>query len=339
MKRKTRSKSKQGKKTTITEVSGDELLLLQKVHNPDETGFVIIENPVFDIKNENVILLKENFSKQVAHFVIQDQINTKVNYSAFRKQATVFLTRNKQELSLETISLYRNAIPPLNVPLIGDEKSLGPIYDDFSRIIQFLKTSEELNMNFGEFFNDKEVLISILKSLRGGNKQGYHRDFQYSDHNDDVSTIKQKNFQESPKSLLFCVDDYLKIGVFPGSHKNGMGQEMIIKLRKGQAIIFHSELVHYGCGYDSDNYRVHFYLDNPAIVRPPETTYFVNPSERIITKKDNIIDFIITVSIEDSSEDSPQITENINNLITIDDSSNHNNEDNTIITPTNCWYR
>jgi hypothetical protein len=93
------------------------------------------------------------------------------------------------------------------------------------------------------------------------------------------------------------VDDYLKIGVYPGSHKNALKNEVIIKLKKGQAIIFHSELVHYGCGYDdSDNHRVHFYIDNLTILRPPETSYFIRPEERINNG-------VITVVIDDSGDD------------------------------------
>jgi hypothetical protein len=303
MKRKTRSDNKKKKKKSLlNEVSGDTLLL--ENGDPDETGFIIVENSVFDIKN--VTLLKEKFSKQKVHNVIHEHVNTKVKYDAFRKQLTLYMTKNIQALSFETTNLYDEAKPAIKVPLVGtcNQKSLGSIYKDFSNIIRYLK------VKFGDSFNDNEVAVSILKSIRGGKKQGDHRDFLYSDLWDDNSLIKQKNFQESPKSLLFCVDDYLKIGVYPGSHKNAPNNEVIINLKKGQAIIFHSELVHYGCGYDdSDNHRVHFYIDNLTILRPPETSYFIRPEERINNG-------VITVVIDDSSDDDDDDDDN-NTLLPI----------------------
>ncbi len=326
MKRETRSttqkrlaRERRRMKAPVIMVTGEELLL--RNDDPNETGYLIVENSVFDIKKESVAGLKEIFAKQGAHNVIQDQVgDTKVTYSSFRQQVTLFMTKNKQDLSKETTSLYNDVKPPLRLPLFGDETSLGSIvYEDLSQIINYIKTM----MNFGDSFTDEEVLVSILKSINGGTKQGPHRDFQYSDQWDEASLIKQKSFQESPKSLLFCVDDYLVIGIYPGSHKNTITNEIIIRLKKGQAILFHSELVHYGCRYQSDNYRVHFYIDSFTIIRPPEVSYLIEASEIVTTTSDKDT---IRISIEDSSDEEEVVITNTKTradviTITIEDSS------------------
>ena len=49
----------------------------------------------------------------------------------------------------------------------------------------------------------------------------------------------------------------------------------MLLLEPGDAVVFRADVVHAGAEYDSENIRIHCYLDSPLVPRDPNRTFII----------------------------------------------------------------
>ncbi len=117
----------------------------------------------------------------------------------------------------------------------------------------------------------------LLRSLPGCERQLAHTDY-IPDEELLMSTAENR-----PLLCVLALEDNTKLVVWPGSHKliGGRGRTIkpiephIVWLEAGDAILFRGDLVHAGAEYETENIRLHCYIDSKAVNRHPNRTYII----------------------------------------------------------------
>lgn len=111
----------------------------------------------------------------------------------------------------------------------------------------------------------------LIKSLPGCQEQIPHCDI-------DPSEIPLDLEQQSIPQSVIVATKSSKICVWPYSHLSVRDniiktKKRVIHMQQGDLLIFRSDLVHAGCSYNEENYRIHTYLDSKHVKRIHDTTY------------------------------------------------------------------
>jgi hypothetical protein len=117
----------------------------------------------------------------------------------------------------------------------------------------------------------------LLRSLRGCSRQAAHTDYI-----PDASLLQCEPYK-LPFLFLFALQDDTRLVVWPGSHKviQGRGrtippiQPKTLVLDAGDAVIFRPDLVHAGAEYETENIRIHCYIDSSLVKRDPNRTWII----------------------------------------------------------------
>jgi hypothetical protein len=117
----------------------------------------------------------------------------------------------------------------------------------------------------------------LLRSLPGCTRQLAHSDYIPDE---ELLTCSP---EERPLLCVLALEENTKLVVWPGSHKlfHGRGRTMapiepkVVWLAAGDAIVFRGDLIHAGAEYDTENIRLHCYIDSKAVNRYPNRTYII----------------------------------------------------------------
>lgn len=128
----------------------------------------------------------------------------------------------------------------------------------------------------------------LLKSLPGCQRQQAHTDYI-----PDIALHQCPN-EKLPLLCLVAIEPNTRLIVWPGSHKvvQGLGRSKepiepkMLVLDVGDAVVFRADLVHAGAEYDSENIRIHCYLDTDLVPRDPNRTWILQKhSDTLIQQK------------------------------------------------------
>ena len=128
----------------------------------------------------------------------------------------------------------------------------------------------------------------LLRSLPGCQRQQAHTDYIPDD------TLKYCPSDIQPLLCLFAIEENTRLVVWPSSQKvvQGLGRSMdpiepkVLVLDAGDAVLFRADLVHAGAEYESENMRIHCYIDSPVVPRNPNKTWIVKKhSEPLVYEK------------------------------------------------------
>jgi hypothetical protein len=117
----------------------------------------------------------------------------------------------------------------------------------------------------------------LLRSLPGCQQQQAHTDYI------PTSALLTCPSDQLPLLFVFALEPNTRLVVWPGSHKivRGLGrtksplEPTVLVLEAGDAVLFRADLVHAGAEYDSENIRIHCYLDSPTVPRDPNRTFII----------------------------------------------------------------
>jgi hypothetical protein len=104
--------------------------------------------------------------------------------------------------------------------------------------------------------------IVILKGFAGCHQQQMHYDYD---------TVQVKNSQTKPIGVLLSLSHDAHIVLYDKKLQLKKGQ--VLQLKKGQVLLFDGDLLHAGGAYQTDNLRLHIYLDSLEVKRMPNKTY------------------------------------------------------------------
>lgn len=135
---------------------------------------------------------------------------------------------------------------------------------------------ELLNLPFLTRFHCLDYFV-LLRSLPGCTRQFAHTDYIPDEE------LLSCTVEERPLLCVFALEDKTKLVVWPGSHKviHGRGRSLkpiepkVVWLDAGDAIVFRGDLVHAGAEYDTENIRLHCYIDSKAVNRYPNRTFII----------------------------------------------------------------
>jgi hypothetical protein len=117
----------------------------------------------------------------------------------------------------------------------------------------------------------------LLRSLPGCTRQLAHTDYIPDEE------LLSCSPEERPLLCVFALEDKTKLIVWPGSQKliHGRGRSLkpiepkVVWLEAGDAIVFRGDLIHAGADYESENIRLHCYMDSSAVDRHPNRTFII----------------------------------------------------------------
>lgn len=117
----------------------------------------------------------------------------------------------------------------------------------------------------------------LLRSLAGCTRQAAHTDYIPD------STLLQCELDRLPLLFLFALESNTRLVVWPGSHKvvQGRGRSLqpiqpkVLTLDAGDAVVFRPDLVHAGAEYETENIRIHCYIDSTEVKRNPNRTWII----------------------------------------------------------------
>ena len=128
----------------------------------------------------------------------------------------------------------------------------------------------------------------LLRSLQGCSRQAAHTDYIPDDE------LLQCDERTRPYLFLFALEDTTRLVVWPGSHKvvKGRGRSIppiepkIVVLKAGDAILFRPDLVHAGAEYETENLRIHCYIDSQKVKRNPNRTWIIGKhADQLVREK------------------------------------------------------
>jgi len=127
----------------------------------------------------------------------------------------------------------------------------------------------------------------LLRSLPGCSRQAAHTDYI-----PDISLLHCEA-DKLPYLFLLAIEDQTKLVVWPGSHKvvQGRGRTIdsigpkILELQAGDAVVFRPDLVHAGAEYQTENLRVHCYIDSDKVKRDPNRTWIIGKHADILVRQ------------------------------------------------------
>lgn len=146
---------------------------------------------------------------------------------------------------------------------------------------------ELLNLPFLTRFHCLDYFV-LLRSLPGCTRQLAHTDYIPDEE------LLSCSVEERPLLCVFALEDKTKLVVWPGSHKviHGRGRSLkpieskVIWLDAGDAIVFRGDLVHAGAEYDTENIRLHCYIDSKVVNRYPNRTWIIGKhADAIVQEK------------------------------------------------------
>lgn len=118
--------------------------------------------------------------------------------------------------------------------------------------------------------------FALLVSRPGCRCQAAHTDYV------PTPAMLRATDTEMPLLFLLALEDNTTLEVWPQSHLVVQGyrgppaiQRQTVHLSAGDAILFRGDLVHAGSAYESQNLRIHAYLDSSAVPRDPNQTYII----------------------------------------------------------------
>ena len=124
----------------------------------------------------------------------------------------------------------------------------------------------------------------VLKSVNGCEKQIAHCDYEQDL---DFGMCPDDNI---PLGCLICIMEGTTLDVWEKSHRlpclgpkltKNIDPRTTIELEVGEMLVFRGDLVHAGSSYQSDNYRVHLFLDSGKVKRYKNRTWFMNKADYI----------------------------------------------------------
>jgi hypothetical protein len=133
--------------------------------------------------------------------------------------------------------------------------------------------------NFANGLNDKLVMNNpvIIKSMPNCQEQAPHTDYLLT-----LELMSLKS-DEIPLAMIIALENNTCLNVWSGSISIGKKRKRdselidktIIKLDKGDILIFRADLIHAGSAYNIENIRLHAFLDNPKIKRKKNSTNII----------------------------------------------------------------
>ena len=137
--------------------------------------------------------------------------------------------------------------------------------------------SKSLQKFIHKLFPEKQINdFVILKSKAGCQQQAAHTDYV------PTQEILYATDDEMPLLFLIALEENTKLCVWPRSHTliQGARRRPIkceeVHMNAGDALVFRGDLVHAGASYDTDNVRIHVYLDTADIPRKKNMTYSIH---------------------------------------------------------------
>ncbi|KAL3665165.1 hypothetical protein V7S43_009794 [Phytophthora oleae] len=114
---------------------------------------------------------------------------------------------------------------------------------------------------------------NVLKSLPGGPAQAPHRDFPVNM----GDAFDFWDYTQLPGSMMLAVQDDTILHGYGGWNRIAadLKEHVLIRLNRGDVIMFRGEFIHAGAGYDTTNIRIHCFLEPPAFQHAPNTTTIV----------------------------------------------------------------
>ena len=115
----------------------------------------------------------------------------------------------------------------------------------------------------------------VITSLAGCQEQAPHCDWN-------VFEFSGDDREGCPYGFMLCIDDCCRLVVWESSHlvvrsiqisTDHFPTKKIINLVRGDVLIFRGDLIHAGAAYETDNVRLHCYLDVPGTKRTPDRTF------------------------------------------------------------------
>ena len=186
----------------------------------------------------------------------------------------------------------------LILPQFLNPKNLLKTLESYRKKTQYIFNGEEndhkrrqVDINVYDVMEFREELLTLpfltsyhcvdyfvlLRSLPGCTRQLAHTDY-IPDEELLMSTPETR-----PLLCVLALEDKTKLVVWPGSHKviGGRGRTMqpiqpvTVWLDAGDAVVFRGDLVHAGAEYETENIRLHCYIDSKAVNRHPNRTYII----------------------------------------------------------------
>jgi ectoine hydroxylase-related dioxygenase (phytanoyl-CoA dioxygenase family) len=123
----------------------------------------------------------------------------------------------------------------------------------------------------------------IIHSRPGCQPQAAHCDYLPDE------ALKVVSDKQMPLAALICLMPKTRLKVWPNSSRLATSDPALlskvqsiscqeVELNPGDMIIFRGDFVHAGSGYETDNYRIHYYLDSPLVPRVTNRTWLINKS-------------------------------------------------------------
>jgi hypothetical protein len=117
----------------------------------------------------------------------------------------------------------------------------------------------------------------LLRSLPGCQRQLAHTDYVPDDE------FLQSLPEERPLLCVLALEEKTKLVVWPRSQKVicGRGRSLdpihprVVWLEPGDALVFRGDLVHAGAEYESENIRLHCYIDSQTVKRYANRTFII----------------------------------------------------------------
>jgi len=142
------------------------------------------------------------------------------------------------------------------------------IEEFITNINNFLTTNVNSNLSISQWV--------ILHSLSGCGDQAAHCDYVPS------TDMLQVSDDQIPLAVIVALMPSTKIHIWPQScYKNKRNKKMKIEkltleLEPGDVFVFRGDLVHAGCAYENDNYRLHTYMDSLLVSRTHNRTWLID---------------------------------------------------------------
>ena len=116
---------------------------------------------------------------------------------------------------------------------------------------------------------------TLIQSVKGVTRQCWHTDYDINQVVQFTSSSTDR-FGQIPVVALVALEDGATLSYIPGSHNvllrgtSYLQEEKLLRLSKGEYVLFHPLLVHRGTSYIEQNRRLHIYFD--SLLCPRSTT-------------------------------------------------------------------
>lgn len=150
--------------------------------------------------------------------------------------------------------LQRNRQGVFNPGGLRYQASIGKTYSIVKRISKFMS---KISIDRGRSLGD----VVVLQSEAGCRKQQWHTDY-------DPDAVTDGDIK--PLGLILALEDHTTFEEYPDTTHI---------LNRSDVLIFEGDVVHAGSSYDTDNIRLHAYIDTDGMERTRDTTYLYDTIE------------------------------------------------------------